>query len=277
LARGILNRARAAALGIGLCALSCKHDHPAPAPAPAPLDSATQNARQLRFDGEIERAQTRWRTLPDLRKCPEIMHEAADLELCHAATSALTAVEALAAAAPPATVLPALGNAALALTRLFERARYLSLEELGRRSLEGDAGLPPPGSASARGASPAPVASGDAAKAQRAGRGLFREHPTLKLAQSPLSHLVADTAHLEHDTLRNFAAYLEYAPLAVRQSAFLAAKELQAEHAEWPLLTHLLREAAVIETDSALKQNLSDLADLGLPRGKRPDQPTGSK
>jgi hypothetical protein len=39
----------------------------------------------------------------------------------------------------------------------------------------------------------------------------------------------------------------------------------------------VLREASVLETDNALKQNLSLLLTLGMPQGKRPDQPTGSK
>jgi hypothetical protein len=93
---------------------------------------------------------------------------------------------------------------------------------------------------------------------------------------TPCTAYCATAGRLEYDVLRNLSAYLEYAELPVRQAAFDRVKELQTQHPRWPTLTHVLREAAVLETDSALKQNLNQLVSLGLARG-RPDQPTGSK
>lgn len=279
MARHILNRS-ALALGVGLLALSCKH-HPAPAPAPsaAPADSATEGTRQSHFESELQRSRALWQEKPTLGNCADILHEKADEALCPAASNALGAVEALGPDTTPDRVLPVLADAALSLVRLLERARYLNFQELGRRRLEGDAGAP----AGAAGSAPprvpsAPKASAEARSAPRAGRALLRERESLKLVDSPVSHLVQDTARLERELLRHFAAYLEYGPLPVRQAAFDAAKALHAQHLRWPALNHMLREAAILETDSALKQNLTELAKFGLaPSRPKPDQPTGSK
>ena len=269
------------AIGLGLCASTCKHDHPSPAPtrASASADSATENTQRARFDSELRRAHARWQEQPDLGKCADIVKEKADLDLCTTAATALTTVEALDSAAAPSAVLPVLANASLALERLVERARYLSMEELGRRRLEGDAGAPA-SSASARALPPAVATPASGAVGMASPRGKqnsMRDRPKLKLSESPLTHLVQNAARLERDVLRNFAAYLEYAPLPVRQSAFDVAKRLAAEHPRWPTLSHTLREAAVLESDAALKQQLLETASRGLPPGPRPDQPTGSK
>ncbi len=206
-----------------------------------------------------------------------MLHEKSDAELCTTAAGAVAAVEQLDPAATPDTVLPVLADAALSLVRLMERARYLSMEDLARHHLDGDAGIPTQ-AASARPAAPPALAPSMAPlQLQRALHGMLREHPSLKLTDSPLSVLVQIAARLEHDVLRNLSAYLEYAPLPVRRSAFDTVKRLQSEHQQWPTLNHVLREAAVLETDEALKQNLNELASLAWPRGKKPDQPTGSK
>jgi hypothetical protein len=266
-----------AALCVELCA--CKHDHPTPKPtqAPAPVDSVAAATRQARFGKELQRAHTRWQEQPDLANCTDTLHEKADAELCRSASSALTAVEQLDPAAPPSTALPVLASASLALVRLLDRARYLNFEDFGRRRLEADGGVPAPsaGPALARPMSSAPPNVAPQ-KMQHALHGLLHERAVLKVGDSPLSHLVETIGRLEYDVLRNLSAYLEYAELPVRQTAFDSVKELQAQHPRWPTLTHVLREAAVLETDSALKQNLNQLVSLGLARG-RPDQPTGSK
>jgi hypothetical protein len=278
LARRLLSDGAALALFVLVLASACKRDHPAPAPAPAPPDSATESARQLRFDSELKRSHARWQEHPNLGNCAEILHEKADAELCRAASSALGAIAALDPQATPDRVLPVLADGSLMLVRLLERARYLNFEDLGRRRLDGDAGAPAPIAASARPATPgAPAVSVGPQNMQRALHGLLHEHQSLKLADSPLSRLVQDTARLERDVLRNLAAYLEYGALPVRQAAFEVAKGLHAQHLQWPALNHVLREAAVLETNATLKQNLSELANQGRPRGNQPDQPTGSK
>jgi len=259
--------------------LSCKREHPAPTAAPAPSDSATESARQARFDSELQRARARWQEQPELGKCAAILSEKADLDLCSNAATALSRVIALDSATAPSAALPVLADASLALERLVERARYLSMEELGRRRLESDAGAAA-SSASARSAPPPAASAASGAFGMASPRGmqnLMRDRPKLKLSDSPLTHLVQNAARLERDVLRNFAAYLEYAPLPVRRSAFDVAKRLAAEHPRWPTLSHTLREAAVLETDAALKQQLLQTASHGLPPGPRPDQPTGSK
>jgi hypothetical protein len=260
---------------------ACKRDHQAPVPAasaPAPPDSASEAARQTRYESELKRARARWQERPDLANCAEILKEKADADLCRAAGSGLTALEQLDPSSSPEATLPVLSDVSLALVRLFERARYLSLEDIGHARLEGDAGALARATPSARAGAPAaPTASVPAQRMPRTLRSVLRDRSTLKLTDSPTTRLVQSVARLEREVLRNFGAYLEYAPLPVRQSAYAAAKTLQAAHPHWPGLNHLLREASVLETDAALKQKLNELASQGLPQGKAPDQPTGSK
>jgi hypothetical protein len=213
-----------------------------------------------------------------LGNCAEILKEKSDAELCRAASSALTAQEQLDPSSPPEATLPVLADVSLALVRLFERARYLSLEDIGHARLEGDAGaLARATRAEHAGAAAAPAASVPAQRVPRALHSVLRERSTLKLTESPTTRLVQTVARLEREVLRNFGAYLEYASLSVRQSAYATARTLQSGHPHWPGLNHLLREASVLETDAALKQKLNALASQGLPQGKAPDQPTGSK
>jgi len=273
-----------AAYALAVSALSgaltaCKHEQTAPTPsasaAPRPAASVDEGARQARFTSELERSHAFWHDAPNLGNCAELLKEKADTELCSKATSALSPVAQLDAATPPAAAIEALAVASLALTRLVERVRYLSLEDLSNVRVSGDAGPP----ATAESSEPAPNAAA-ALDPQTRQRTLLRElraRRTLKLADSPRSRLLRDADRLEHEALRHFAAYLEYAPLPVRRSAFERAKALRAEHPSWSGLGHVLREAAVLENDPPLKRDLDQLADLTFPRGARPDQPTGSK
>jgi hypothetical protein len=259
---------------------ACKHEQTAPTPSasattPSPVASVDESARQARFESELQRSRALWHDPPNLGNCAELLKEKADTELCTKAQSALTAVAALDAAAPPATVIDTLAAGALALTRLVERVRYLSLEDLSNVRVSGDAGPP----ATTGSSEPAPNAAAGL-EPQTRQRALLRElraRRTLKLADSPHSRLLQDADRLEHEVLRHFAAYLEYAPLAVRRSAFERAKAMRAEHPSWSALGRVLREAALLETDRDLKRELEQLANLTLPRGTRPDQPTGSK
>jgi hypothetical protein len=236
------------------------------------VDSASETTRQARFESELARARTRWQERPELGNCADILKERADTELCHAAASALTAIEQLAPDASPGVVLATLSDAALSLVRLVERARYLSLEDIGKARLEGDAGTLAKPLTSARPSPPAAsTPSAGPQKLPRAMKGLMRERAAFKITESPSSHLVEVSARLEREVLRNLGAYLEYGPLPVRQTAFDTTKALQAAHPHWPGLSHLVREASVLETDEAQKQKLNALSELALPRGKKPD------
>ncbi len=197
------------------------------------------------------------------------MKEDGDRQLCAEATKALAAVTALPAAATPEAALPALADAALALVRLFERARYLSLEQLGRERIEGDGG------AKAR-PNLAPSAAPPVGSAPRSGLAQLHDRRNLKLVEGPLGHLTQSSVQLERDVLRHFAAYLEYGSLEVRKSAFERAKQLSEQHPAWPALDRTLREASVLETEPDLKTQLASLANAGF-ASKKPAQTTGSK
>jgi hypothetical protein len=82
---------------------------------------------------------------------------------------------------------------------------------------------------------------------------------------------------IERDVMRALAAYLDYAELPVRRSAFEAVKRLREQHPQWPLLDETIREARLLERDPDLKQALLALDRSGLPRGGRPGQSPFSK
>jgi hypothetical protein len=282
LARRVLstNLPASASAGLGpwlLLALSlssCRREEHAPAPsasASAAADNFREQAREQHLGQELTRARARWQAQPSLGDCAAALKEKADLELCQAAASALAAlVEEPAAAPEPA--LTRLASAALALTRLAQRARYLSLAELARRRVQGDAGV-----------APAPSAS-TATRARAMGSHLREklgsahgEQRTLELGDGPVAQLLATTTRLERDAVRHLGAYLEYGPLPVRRLAFDTVKRLHAEHPQWPMLEHLLRDASVLEPDQDLQRQLRDLAASALPQRDLPAHSAGTK
>ena len=229
------------------------------------------DARAAHFASEKRRAAERWQAKPDLQNCTDILREKADSELCRNALSSALAVAAADPNAPPERLLPLLADSALAVARLSERARYQSLAEMGQSNLTGGAGarpVPP--------SMPSAATSAGAASAKSFARMAPRGQPALKLAESPAGKFLPVVLRLERDTLRNLGAYLEYAPLPVRRMAFDTVKRLRDTHPQWPLLDHLIREAALLESDAELKGALHGLLESGL-SGDRSSQSTVSK
>jgi hypothetical protein len=265
-----------AALGVGLVLGACRRGEHAPAPAAsgsalAAARAFTDEARAAHFEGEKQRASEHWNAKPELKDCAAILHGEGDAELCRAASSALSAIEQLDPATPAASLLPVLADGSLALARVSERARYQSLVDIGQKHINGDAGAPP--AASVR----APARPTPAKPAQFGPLAPHDHQRALELGDSPSAQFLPVALRLERDALRNLGAYLEYAPLDLRRSAFETVKRLNDTHPQWPLLDHLIREAALLESDPDLKQALLQLAASGLPRGKRDAQPASSK
>jgi hypothetical protein len=261
---------------LGLTLVSCQHHESAPTPVGSTL-AATQaagnhfavEARALHFIAEKKRAAEIWGAKPALPECTKVLHETGDAELCAAAASALLAIEALPPDASTDRLLPVLAEGSLALARLSQRARYQSLAELSQRHVTGDAGAAPPEAASA-----------DPARAihfPHSPFGAHQEHPAVELQEGPAADLLGVVLRLERDSLRNLGAYLEYAPLSDRRAAFEAVKQLRQTRPQWQPLDKLIREAMLLESDPALKQELSELSASGLPRSSHLSQPTGSK
>ena len=232
----------------------------------AAASSFVAQARAAHLEQELHRAQKRWEEKPALGDCAAALHEKADLELCQAASSALLAIEKN-PDAPAQSNLPLLAEGALALARLSQRVRYLSLAELADRRVSTDAGTPPTASASPRLVTPARRVHPSAADS---------EH-TVQLREGPVSQLMSETIRLEREVMRNLGAYLEYAELPVRRAAFETVKRLRNEHPQWPLIEAQLREAALLESDPALKRELREFAASGLPASNHPGQSPDSK
>ena len=273
MARRVLSPRARAALSLALTLAGCRHSEQTLAEAAAASASAAtassassyaSDARESHFESELKRARSRWESKPSLGDCTAGLHEKADLELCQAAQKAVTAIE-LDLDAPPERALPLLAEGALAMTRLSQRARYLSLAELAKKRLQTDGGVLPVPSATTR----APLA-----------RRNLRDHAqrgTFELSDGPVSRLMGQSVHLERDLVRNIGAYLEYGPLPNRRAAFETVKHLRDEHPQWPLVTQLLREAALLESDADLKQKLQEFSARGLPPGGKPGQSPDSK
>lgn len=274
---------RSARLGASLLLVlslsSCRHEERAPAPSPSASTLGrdfSALSRERHFLDELARARARHQTQPRLANCAGILKEAADLQLCQTAIGALTEIAGEPAATPEQSI-ERLAAGALSLARLSERVRYLSLAELAERPLEGDAGARAAPSASAGTAEvPAAVSHGRKTTRQEPGSGHHEPHG-LELRDGPISQLLAVTLRSQRDAIRELGAYLEYGPLPVRRTAFAAVKRLHAEHPKWPLLDHLLQEAALLEADGALKHDLQQLSGSGSPRGERPAQSDATK
>lgn len=278
MARRVLRAYECWALLLVLALASCRRDERAPAPS-ASVSAAgndfAERARERHLQEELERANSRWQTKPSLGACSAALKERADVELCQAAEHALSQVT-LATAPTPEATLPRLAAAALALARLSDRLRYLSMQELSERRIAGDAGdagvaKAPPTSGAVTGA----LATAHAHERQHAAHA---EQRAVQLSEGPVARELEVAMRLERDVVRNLGAYLEYGPLAVRRAAFAATKDLQAQHPRWPALARLLSEASVLESDAALKRDLEELAATGAPQ-KPPaaDQSAGTK
>ncbi len=238
----------------------CRRDEQRAAPTvSASVSAAAQSyaagARAANFGAELKRAGARWSEKPSLGECAKILHEKSDVELCQAASRALGALEAQPA---PEHALPGLESAALSLARLTERARFLSLSELSNKRITRDAGAP---ATSAASVAPAASHAGHLPRSKAPFDQLdVGRRGTFELGQGPISGLLTTSLRLERDVLRNLGAYLEYAELPVRRSAFEAVQRLHAQHQPWALLAQLMREASLLESDPALKSELSTLA-----------------
>jgi hypothetical protein len=263
--------------GIALTALAlcgCRHgdqratpDASASASASASANIYAQGARESHFQTELTRARARWKGKPTLGECSIALHEKEDLDLCQAARGALAVLE-QDPDAPLESALPALENGALSLARLSKRLRFLSISELSKKRMTGDAGAPTTHAApSAHG-----IFRGPAKRQQEPGhRGTF------ELSDGPISQLMATSVRLERDVVRNLGAYLEYAELPVRRTALATVKRLREQHPQWPLLTQLVREAALLESDPDLKGQLAALSASAQPSTPHPAQSADSK
>jgi len=276
LARRVLNGPLGPSLLFVLALASCRRVQRAPAPS-ASASSAGSNfaaqARERHFREELARASTRFRAKPTLGDCASVLQERADLELCQSAERALAVISDEPEANTVETSLKRLAPTALALARLSERLRYLSLAELAERHVEGDAGAAP--SPSASGAIAGALAA--ATRAHDGQHALHAEQRAVVLNESPIAQRLLVSMRLEGDVIRNLGAYLEYGPLPVRRAAFNTVEQLRAEHPRWPALDHLLREAVVLESDPTLKGQLRQLSASGAPPGAPPAQSAGTK
>lgn len=258
-----------------LALASCRHEDRSPAPsasASALGQDFTLNARERHYQEELTRSRLRFQAKPELGDCAKALKEQADLQLCQAAASALAAITGEPSPAP-ALALQRLEPGALALARLSERARYLSLAELAQRRLDGDAGARPVPSAAGAAAAGSALPS-HVRKEQHADH---HEQHALELGDGPVSKLLERSLQLERDVIRNLGAYLEYGPLPVRRAAFDALKRLRAVHPDWPALDRLLREAVVLEPDADLQRDLRQLSASGRSQSGRPAQSAGTK
>jgi len=253
LARRVLSAPRFGFLILVLALNGCRRDERAPAPAASASAAGaefTERARAGHFQEELARARSRWQAKPKLDDCATALKEKADLALCEAAANALSEVTEQAPTTVEAT-LARLAPAALALARLSERLRYLTLQDLAERRVQGDAGV--------AGAAPSASAITRSAPAHSSPR-LEHAERAVKLDETPVSRQLDVAFRLEHDVIRNLGAYLEYGPLPVRRAAFDVAKNLRTQHPRWPALDHLLNEASVLEADAALARDLRRLS-----------------
>lgn len=250
------NAGALAAAGVFCLSLSlhaCKRKAP---PPPRPVASTQlPNDDPHRFAAATAGLAEHWRgtdrLLPD---CTPLLAKEAERASCVATLAAVTALSAaLARGAPPSELMPLAGTAALAAQRAAQRLRKSGVARLFEERQKG-----PSASASA-----SPSASAGAIVQKPARPGHPPAHPSVPVRSQGSRDLDAITAYARVATLglRHLAIYLEFGPLALRQSALAEIERLAREEPHWAALRALVSEALLVESDAGLKRDLTRVRD----------------
>lgn len=201
----------------------------------------------------------RWADTPELPACEPLLKQAPDLELCKAASAALTTMK-TAAAKPEseAVLLRAAADLAIGTEAVSEKLRSASMEKLQteQKTSPSASAAPgrttPPGAASA--GKPRPLGS--------AGKTALMEKSTA-LEASPLDpgmQVIQAYSRVNRASLRYLSQFLQFGALPTRKAAFTELEALSKRRPTWPALGRTLREAAMAENDADLQGRLKVLA-----------------
>lgn len=242
--------ARHALLGVALLGAGCKRSSPAPAPQQA-ASAKTPDPDPGRFAAQVASFGERWKgadaTLPD---CAPLLERESERESCAATRRAATALRAALTRGAEASELIGLsGAAALSAQRASQLLRKSGVARLFREQKNQ---LAPSASGAAHPPQPvAPTAKPSSVKSLPSALSRNQSNPDLD----------AITAYARIATLglRQLAAYLEFAPRELRESALAEVERLAHEEPHWAALRAVIDEAFLVEPDPTLKQRLKRL------------------
>jgi hypothetical protein len=239
-----------------------------------------------RLEATLKDWTKRWADTAELPACDPLIKDAAALELCKTAATALTTMKAAAAKPEPEAVL--IKNAAdlaFATESASEKLRAASMEKM-----QAEHKTAPAGSATGP-AKPSSSALGAASKGRPAGSAFAKTVSPLsgKLGDKlraepapvdPAMQVMQAYSRVNRASLRFLSQYLQFGPLPTRKVAFGELEALSKRKEAWPALGRTLREAAMAENDPDLQGKLKALAPKlsrrspGLPTpGTPPDHP----
>lgn len=204
----------------------------------------------------------RWADTADLPACDPLLKDAAELELCKSAASALTTMKAAVAKPEPEGVL--IKNAAelaLATEQASEKLRSASMAKMQaeNKTAPASSGLSKvPRSAFSATPKAKPLGTGALSKsaAGKAADKLKAEAPPL----DPAMQVMQSYSRVNRAALRYLSQFLQFGALPTRQAAFTELEALSKKKETWPALGRTLREAAMAENDPDLQGKLKALA-----------------
>ena len=205
----------------------------------------------------------RWGDTADLPSCDTLLKDAAELELCKNAATALTTMKA--AAAKPeaeAALIHDAAELAFATETASEKLRNASMAKMQAEhgaapGASGSAapGKPPAPPKPALSASPKTKPIGSAAKMALSEKG--RPEAT---ALDPSMQVMQAYSRANRAALRYLSQFLQFGPLPTRKAAYTELEGLSKRRDAWPALGRTLREAAMAENDPDLQGKLKSLA-----------------
>ena len=236
-----------------------------------------------RLEATLKDWSKRWADTAELPACDPLLKDAAELELCKTAATALTTMKAAAAKPEPeAALIHSAAELAFATESASEKLRAASMEKMQAEHKTA------PGGSGTGTTKPSSSALGAASKARPAGSAFAKSSSPLagKLGDKlraepapvdPAMQVMQAYSRVNRAALRFLSQYLQFGPLPTRKVAFAELEALSKRKDAWPALGRTLREAAMAENDPDLQGKLKALApklsrrNSATPPGMPPD------
>jgi hypothetical protein len=219
-----------------------------------------------RLEATLKDWSKRWADTAELPACDPLLKDAAGLELCKTAATALTTMKAAAAKPEPeAALIHSAAELAFATESASEKLRAASMEKMQAEHKAA------PGGSGTVSTKPSPSALGAASKVRPAGSAFAKSGSPLpgKLGDKlraepapvdPAMQVMQAYSRVNRAALRFLSQYLQFGPLPTRKVAFAELEGLSKRKDAWPALGRTLREAAMAENDPELQGKLKALA-----------------
>ncbi len=248
--------------------LACKHEAPpAPRHEPRAAPQASQAFAQ-RLRTATEGAAARWAQADDLPDCKPFLKQAEPLKACGETRIKIRAFQgAIPSGASPETLMHLAADVALSAQRTAQALRETGVTELlqGRLEHTPSASASAPSARASASALPPPIVSAPS-KPRAAPSSLAHHDAPVREQKAPVLDAILAYARIATLGLSEVRPYLEFGTPEQRRTALSELARLSHQQPVWAGLRALAHEATLVETDPALKGELSRLAkQLGDP------------